>query len=74
MGLYQFSLVLGILIAFISNYLLSDIGENAWRWMMGVEAIPAILYTLLCLGIPKSPRWLITRGGTGSSEANSQSS
>ena len=61
-GLYQFSLVLGILIAFISNYLLSDIGENAWRWMMGVEAIPAILYTLLCLGIPKSPRWLITRG------------
>jgi len=61
-GLYQFSLVLGILIAFISNYLLSDIGENAWRWMMGVEAIPGILYTLLCLGIPKSPRWLITRG------------
>ena len=61
-GLYQFSLVLGILIAFISNYLLSDIGENAWRWMMGVEAIPAILYTLLCLRIPKSPRWLITRG------------
>ena len=42
--------------------MLSDIGENAWRWMMGVEAIPAILYTLLCLGIPKSPRWLITRG------------
>lgn len=60
-GLYQFSLVSGILLAFISNYLLSDIGENAWRWMMGVEAFPAILYTLLCFGIPKSPRWLITQ-------------
>jgi len=60
-GLYQFSLVSGILLAFISNYLLSGIGENDWRWMMGVEAFPAIIYTLLCLGIPKSPRWLITK-------------
>ena len=40
-GLYQFSLVSGILLAFISNYLLSGIGENDWRWMMGVEAFPA---------------------------------
>ena len=61
-GLYQSSLVLGILLAFISNYLLSDIGENAWRWMMGVEAFPAFLYTFLCFVIPKSPRWLITKG------------
>ena len=61
-GLYQSSLVLGILLAFISNYLLSDIGENSWRWMMGVEAFPAFLYTLLCFVIPKSPRWLITKG------------
>ena len=60
-GLYQFSLVSGILLAFISNYLLSGIGENDWRWMMGVEALPAFTYTLLCLGIPKSPRWLITK-------------
>ncbi|MDA7797449.1 sugar porter family MFS transporter [Flavobacteriaceae bacterium] len=60
-GLYQFSLVSGILLAFISNYLLSGIGENDWRWMMGVEAFPALIYTLLCLGIPKSPRWLITK-------------
>lgn len=57
-GLYQFNIVFGILIAFLSNYLLSDLGENAWRYMMGVEAIPAIVYTLLTLGIPKSPRWL----------------
>ena len=60
-GLYQFSLVLGILIAFISNYLLSGIGTHDWRWMMGVEAFPAIFYTFLCLRIPKSPRWLITK-------------
>ena len=57
-GLYQFNLVTGILIAFLSNYLLSGIGENDWRYMMGVEAIPAIIYTILVFSIPKSPRWL----------------
>ena len=60
-GLYQFSLVLGILLAFVSNYLLSGVGVNDWRWMLGVEAFPAIFYTFLCLGIPMSPRWLITK-------------
>ena len=68
-GLYQFSLVFGILLAFISNYLLSGIGENDWRWMMGVEAFPACFYTLLCLGIPKSPRWLITKNRLEEAEA-----
>jgi sugar porter (SP) family MFS transporter len=57
-GLYQFNLVTGILIAFLSNYLLSGISENDWRYMMGVEALPAFLYTILVLSIPKSPRWL----------------
>ena len=57
-GLYQFNIVFGILIAFLSNYLLSDIGENAWRYMMGVEALPALLYTFMVYFIPKSPRWL----------------
>lgn len=58
-GLYQFNLVLGILIAFISNYLLQGFGgENDWRWMLGVEAIPAVLYTLMVIQIPNSPRWL----------------
>ena len=57
-GLYQFNIVLGILIAFLSNYLLSDLGENAWRYMMGVEALPALLYTFMVYFIPKSPRWL----------------
>jgi sugar porter (SP) family MFS transporter len=61
-ALYQFNIVLGILIAFLSNYLLSGIGENAWRWMIGVEAIPAIIYTLMALTIPRSPRWLLLNG------------
>jgi sugar porter (SP) family MFS transporter len=57
-GLYQFNLVTGILIAFLSNYLLSGLGENDWRYMMGIEALPALLYTFLVVTIPKSPRWL----------------
>ncbi len=60
-GLYQFNIVFGILIAFFSNYWLNGIGENDWRWMMGVEAIPAIIYTLFVLSVPKSPRWLLSK-------------
>ncbi len=62
-GMFQFNIVLGILIAFLSNSLLGGIGENAWRWMLGVEAFPALIYFLLCFGIPESPRWLITHAG-----------
>jgi sugar porter (SP) family MFS transporter len=60
-ALYQFNIVFGILVAFLSNYLLNGIGENAWRWMVGVEAIPAVIYTLLILTVPKSPRWLLSK-------------
>ncbi|WP_339884933.1 sugar porter family MFS transporter [Polaribacter vadi] len=60
-AMYQFNIVFGILIAFFSNYLLNDIGENAWRWMVGVEAIPAVLYILFALKLPKSPRWLLSQ-------------
>ncbi|GGD46860.1 sugar porter family MFS transporter [Muriicola marianensis] len=60
-GLYQFNIVFGILIAFFSNYLLSNVGENSWRWMVGVEAIPAFIYTVMSFGLPKSPRWLLSR-------------
>jgi sugar porter (SP) family MFS transporter len=56
---YQFNIVFGILVAFYSNYLLSDVGEQAWRWMIGVEAIPAFIYFLMVLNVPKSPRWLV---------------
>lgn len=59
-GLFQFNIVFGILVAFLSNALLGGVGEHAWRWMLGIEAIPALLYTLFCFGIPESPRWLIT--------------
>ncbi|MEA1887665.1 MAG: sugar porter family MFS transporter [Bacteroidota bacterium] len=58
-GMFQFNIVFGILIAYLSNSLLGGIGENAWRWMLGVEAIPAFLFAALCLGLPASPRWLI---------------
>lgn len=59
-ALYQFNIVLGILIAFISNYLLQGIGGvNDWRWMLGVEAIPAAAYIILVLGVPRSPRWVL---------------
>lgn len=67
-GLYQFNLVSGILIAFLSNYLLNGIGDNDWRYMMGVEAIPALLYTFLVLGIPRSPRWLYLNNESNEAE------
>jgi sugar porter (SP) family MFS transporter len=60
-ALYQFNIVLGILIAFLSNYLLRNVGEHAWRWMIGVEAFPALIYTILVFTVPKSPRWLISK-------------
>jgi MFS family permease len=61
-GLFQFNIVLGIVIAYISNALLAGIGTNAWRWMIGIAAIPALLYTLLCFPLPESPRWLRGEG------------
>ncbi|MFM1902529.1 MAG: Arabinose-proton symporter [Planctomycetota bacterium] len=62
-GLFQFNIVFGILVAFVSNTVISQVGENAWRWMLGVEALPAALYTILAPGLPESPRWLFSRGG-----------
>jgi len=62
-ALYQFMLVFGIFIAFFSNYLLKGVGGvNDWRWMLGVEAIPALLYCIMILGVPNSPRWLAIQG------------
>lgn len=62
-GMFQFNIVFGIMVAFGSNWLLSGVGDNAWRWMLGVEAIPATVYTAMCLGLPESPRWLIAKRG-----------
>ena len=61
--LFQFNIVFGILAAFLSNALLAGLGADAWRWMLGVVAVPAVVYTVLCLAIPESPRWLLRRGG-----------
>lgn len=58
-ALYQFNIVFGILIAFTSNYFLQDIGENSWRWMLGIQVFPSLVYTLLVFGIPESPRWIL---------------
>jgi sugar porter (SP) family MFS transporter len=62
-GMFQFNIVFGILVAYLSNALLANIGENAWRWMLGVAAIPSLVYTVLSLGLPESPRWLLARRG-----------
>ena len=58
-ALYQFNIVFGILVAFISNFLLKDVGTQPWRWMVGIEALPAVLYLLGILTVPKSPRWVL---------------
>src|ERR1700689_105870 len=62
-GMYQFNIVFGILIAFVSNALLAGIGDNAWRWMLGVAAFPSLLYVGFCVGLPESPRWLLGKKG-----------
>jgi MFS transporter, SP family, arabinose:H+ symporter len=62
-GMFQFNIVFGILVAYLSNALLAGIGENAWRWMLGVAAIPSFIYTVLSFGLPESPRWLLARKG-----------
>ena len=58
---FQFNIVLGIVLAYYSNYLIDGF-ENDWRWMLGVESIPALLFALLLFTIPESPRWLMGQG------------
>jgi MFS family permease len=69
-GLFQFNIVFGILVAFVSNSSLRGTSDVDWRWMLGVEAIPALAYTLLCLAIPESPRWLISFRGNRTAGLN----
>lgn len=57
-ALYQFQLVFGILVAFVSNYFVAQAGLD-WRWMLGIEAIPACVFLLTVIGVPESPRWLL---------------
>jgi sugar porter (SP) family MFS transporter len=58
-GSFQVNIVAGIMIAFLTNYLLKDLGDNAWRWMFGVMLAPAVIFWILLSAIPESPRWLI---------------
>jgi len=60
-GLFQFNVVLGILISYLSNYLISQVGETSWRWMLGVQAFPSLIFLILIRFIPESPRWLILK-------------
>ncbi|MEL7981280.1 sugar porter family MFS transporter [Vreelandella titanicae] len=62
-AMYQFNIVFGILMAFVSNYVIGSMieGDIAWRWMLGIEAIPALIYTLMITRVPRSPRWLILK-------------
>lgn len=58
---FQFNIVLGIVLAYYSNYLIDGI-ENDWRWMLGMESFPALLFAVLLYTIPESPRWLMGQG------------
>jgi MFS transporter, SP family, arabinose:H+ symporter len=63
-GMFQFNIVFGIVIAFLSNAIIARIGgEDAWRWMLGIAVVPSVIYAVMCLAIPESPRWLISRKG-----------
>lgn len=60
-SLNQLNIVLGISVAYFSNYFLKDLEGESWRWMLGVETIPAVIYFFALFAVPRSPRWLIQR-------------
>ena len=65
-ALFQFNLVFGILIAYVSNYFINSMGlggGEAWRWMLGIEALPALIFVLMMAKVPRSPRWLVVKEG-----------
>ena len=64
-GLVQFNIVLGILVAYLSNYIIAQIipdPQIAWRWMLGVMVVPSVLFLLFLLTVPETPRWLMAKG------------
>lgn len=63
-GSFQLNIVLGILVAYVSNYFFASSGDDSWRWMLGIMVVPAAVFALLIGTIPESPRWLILNGRT----------
>jgi MFS transporter, SP family, arabinose:H+ symporter len=63
-GLFQINIVVGILLAYFSNYCIArmSLGNDEWRWQLGIASAPALLFLFLLFGIPRSPRWLATKG------------
>ena len=60
-ALYQFQIVFGILVAFLSNFILSEFLALNWRWMLGIEILPAMIFLTMVMKVPESPRWLLLR-------------
>jgi MFS transporter, SP family, arabinose:H+ symporter len=68
-SLNQLMIVLGISVSFFSNYFLLSLGANSWRWMLGVQAVPAAVYFLMLMLVPESPRWLLNKGREAAARA-----
>ena len=63
-GMFQFNIVFGIIVAFASNAIIARFGGvDAWRWMLGIAAVPSVIYAVMCLALPESPRWLLSHKG-----------
>jgi sugar porter (SP) family MFS transporter len=62
-AMFQFNVVFGILISYLSNYLFAGTGEQDWRWMLGIQAVPSFIFLVAVLFVPESPRWLIIKRG-----------
>ena len=72
-ALFQFNVVSGILIAFVSNYFLFGISEDSWRWMLGIQAVPALVFFIMVFFVPESPRWLFKQQRTAEAKKVLQS-